>query len=147
MQTINTTGLVLALFAVLALTVLFPVAPVYATLPPRPTLTPTTSAPPTAPEKLAAIRLQAGYTYEGKWSVVQWQAGDGTWHDVDGWRGQVAGGQVRWGVSAKDFGTGPFRWLVYEQANAQLLTTSASFTLPDSSTHVVTVQVPSKIGQ
>ncbi|HRJ41491.1 MAG: hypothetical protein KJZ86_19710 [Caldilineaceae bacterium] len=98
-------------------------------------------AAPSLPDNRARILLQAGYAYEGKWSVVQWQGGDGIWHDVEGWRGQIVGGQVHWGVVEKDFATDPFRWLVYDRAGGQLITTSASFALPDSITHVVTVSV------
>ncbi|HRJ41488.1 MAG: hypothetical protein KJZ86_19725 [Caldilineaceae bacterium] len=42
-------------------------------------------------------------------------------------------------MTEKDFATDPFRWLVYDKAEGQLLATSASFALPDSITHTVTV--------
>ncbi len=58
---------------------------------------------------------------------------------MEGWWGQIVGGQVHWGVTEKDFATDPFRWLVYDKAEGQLLATSASFALPDSITHTVTV--------
>ena len=49
----------------------------------------------------------------GAWSVVQWQDSAGNWHDVEGWRGTLdSHGYIRWWVAAKDFGTGPFRWVI-----------------------------------
>ncbi|MFZ1752086.1 MAG: hypothetical protein WAU10_00005, partial [Caldilineaceae bacterium] len=78
-------------------------------LPPRPTLTPTV-------ENLARILLVAGPAYEGAWTVVQWQDKPGKWHDVEGWQGHVRNGWIRWRVAPKDWQTGPFRWLLYDQA-------------------------------
>jgi len=103
-------------------------------LPPRPTLTPTPTPTPTpvipAPVNLARILLVAGSTYEGAWTVVQWQDKPGVWHDVEGWQGHVRNGWIRWRVATKDWGTGPFRWLVYDKAGGTLLASTASFTLP-----------------
>ena len=51
--------------------------------------------------------------HAGAWSVVQWQDSAGNWHDVEGWRGTLdSSGYIRWWVAAKDFGTGPFRWVI-----------------------------------
>ena len=51
--------------------------------------------------------------HAGAWSVVQWQDSAGNWHDVEGWRGTLdSQGYIRWWVDAKDFGTGPFRWVI-----------------------------------
>ncbi len=144
---------ILMVFGVLALALLVVFLPgnVSAALPPRPTLTPVpptpTPVPPTATpmsENLAAIVLNAGYVYEGAWTGVQWQGGDGVWHDVEGWRGQIAGGQVRWGVAEKDFRTGPFRWLIYDGSGRERRATSRSFTLPGSPSQIVTVEVAAK---
>jgi hypothetical protein len=71
------------------------------------------------------------------WTVVQWQDGEGVWHDVEGWRGtldEVAGGVGRkvWWVAGPHLGKGPFRWVVYrDQAQVAPLTRSAPFHLPD----------------
>lgn len=92
-------------------------------LPPRPTLTPT-------PENLTRILLVGGAAYEGGWTIVQWQDKQGNWHDVDGWQGHVRNGWIRWRVAPKDWGTGPFRWLVYDQKGGTLLAATTSFTLP-----------------
>lgn len=92
-------------------------------LPPRPTLTPT-------PENLTRILLVGGSIYEGGWTIVQWQDKQGDWHDVEGWQGHVRNGWIRWRVAPKDWGTGPFRWLVYDQPDGTLLAATTSFTLP-----------------
>ncbi len=104
-------------------------------LPPRPTLTPTPIPTPTAtatpmPESLARVLLVAGSAYEGAWTVVQWQDKSGMWHDVEGWQGHVRNGWIRWRVAQKDWGTGPFRWLVYDKPGGTLLASTANFTLP-----------------
>jgi hypothetical protein len=66
------------------------------------------------------------------WTVVQWQDFQGDWHDVDGWRAPAKSGQhVRWWVAAKDAGTGPFRWFIYDRRKDQRhLWTSEPFYLP-----------------
>ncbi|GAB4430929.1 MAG: hypothetical protein Kow0031_11970 [Anaerolineae bacterium] len=64
----------------------------------------------------AAIELTAWPP--GGTSVVQWQDINGNWHDVDGWRGVLdSNGYIRWWVAAKDFGSGPFRWVVGQAAS------------------------------
>ena len=99
------------------------------TVPETPTPAPT---PAPTPQNLASIVLNAGNVYEGAWTVVQRQGGDGgAWHDV-GWRGSVVGGQVRWRVAEKDFRTGPLRWLIYDASGNEGRATNSSFTLPDS---------------
>lgn len=103
-------------------------------LPPRPPL-------PPVPENRARILLDAGSAFEGAWTVVQWQGGDGVWHDVEGWRGHVRHGQVRWRVAEKDFGTGPFRWMIYDEAGGAMLAASSSFTLPTAGVETVIVRV------
>jgi len=153
MKTINTAALGVAFALALAFLSAFPVMPATAALPPRPTLTPIplppTALPPTALAQptLATIVLSAGPAYDGGWSVVQWQGGDGAWHDVTGWRGQVRIGQMRWRVAPKDFNTGPFRWLVYDDETGEALGVSPPFTLPSSSNYLVTVEVSPALGE
>ena len=69
----------------------------YPHLPPRPTVVPTpvptATAAPSGPRG-ARIRLTANPHLGTIWSVVQWQGGDGVWHDVEGWRGEVNRGVV-----------------------------------------------------
>lgn len=131
-----------------------------AELPPRPTPSPTT---PTRTEvKVAGLLLRATYPadwpwtpvhWRTPWTVVQWQDAAGNWHDVKGWQGppdliipDSSGAMVglkAWGVAPTDFGTGPFRWIVYaDRDRATRLATSAAFDLPDHANSTRTVTVP-----
>jgi hypothetical protein len=72
----------------------------------------------------------------GGMSVVQWQDVNGNWHDVEGWRGALdSGGRIRWWVAAKDFGTGPFRWVAGESV-------SEPFNLPGGAAAPLQVSLP-----
>jgi hypothetical protein len=88
--------------------------------------------------------------------VVQWQDKAGGWHDVEGWQGTLepdgspapqggtgAGrdGSKRWWVAAKDFGTGPFRWIVTQGKNGRPLAASAWFNLPSVANETVRIEV------
>lgn len=76
----------------------------------------------------------------GGWTVVQWQDRAGGWHDVEGWRGMLdARGSRRWWVAAKDFGTGPFRWVVSQGPGGPVLGISQSFNLPSEAGQVLLV--------
>ena len=67
--------------------------------------------------------------FPGAWSAVQWQDPAGNWHVVEGWQGSLdERGGVRWWVAAKDFGTGPFRWVVGDSITT--VTVSEPFNLP-----------------
>lgn len=97
--------------------------------------------------------------HAGAWTVVQWQDSAGNWHDVEGWRGTLDDrGVRRWWVDAKDFGTGPFRWVI-EGANAASMASewstgdngslfqaegsgSQSFSLPDGAANPLMVVLP-----
>ncbi len=85
--------------------------------------------------------LDTGLAFEGAWTVVQWQGVDDNWHDVTGWQGRVRDGQVRWRVAAKDFGTGPFHWVIYDKMGGIAQAISTSFRLPASDNQTVTVEV------
>lgn len=127
-------------------------------LPPRPTLTPTSipaTATPTATaifmptatatavpvEQPVQIRLVVDAEYKGAWSLVQWQGGDGVWHDVSGWLGQIENGQVQWRVLPKDYDSGPFRWIVLDQPGGEILAASASFRLPNAEKPLLEIPV------
>lgn len=85
----------------------------------------------------AYIDLQVQSPRPGLWTVVQWQDTVGNWHDVDGWRSQLElSGWQRWTVADKDFGDGPFRWLVIEAQNSPPLATSPAFTLPSRANQI-----------
>jgi hypothetical protein len=137
-------------------------------LPPRPTPEPAPTLPTTETSKggesLASIALYATFPSTWPWyhlhgqqllTVVQWQDEDGFWHDVEGWRGgfdrfdvNVDGSAVgikTWWLAEQNFGAGPFRWIVYRDADrTQRLVTSEVFDLPgrDGSQHVVSLDLP-----
>ncbi len=73
---------------------------------------------------------------------MQWQDSNGDWHDVAGWQGSLTpDGRRRWWVAPKDFGTGPFRWVVYAGRGGSTLGTSASFSLPQTARETLRVPV------
>lgn len=89
---------------------------------------------PDEPDKpkpsVATLLLRVEPAQDGLWSVVQWQAPSGNWHDVEGWRGTVVNGKTIWWVEQKDFGKSPFRWVVYKDVSSSPLATSTPFQLP-----------------
>jgi hypothetical protein len=90
----------------------------------------------------AHIVLKAPLAPVGAWTVVQWQDSAGDWHDVEGWRGTLdASGYRRWWVDAKDFGTGPFRWVVSQGADGPVLSLSPPFNLPSEAGQVLPMTV------
>ncbi len=79
----------------------------------------------------APIELRVEPPRAGLWTEVQWVDGAGSWHAVENWRGETnGGGGITWWVEAKDFGTGPFRFAVYDVAGGNLLGASEPFMLP-----------------
>jgi hypothetical protein len=100
-------------------------------LPPRATPTPRPrdhkdrDAPPVG----ATIELVAPGAPAGAWAVVQWQDSAGGWHAVEGWCGALSG-SGRWWVHPKDFGAGPFRWIVTRGPGGAELGSSEPFNLP-----------------
>lgn len=120
-----------------------PPAPTYA-LPTRETPTPT--PPPDdrdgGPPVGAYIELQATGARPDAWTVVQWQDSDESWHDVEGWQGMLEkNGGRRWWVAARDFGSGPFRWVITQGSGGSVLGVSQHFSLPSNANQVVTVAV------
>ena len=95
----------------------------------------------------AWLELQVTGTYAGEWSVVQWHCPSdgcsaGAWENVDGWQGTLdEAGRCRWWVAAKDFGSGPFRWVVTQGKGGPVLSTSESFYLPASANQVRQVEM------
>ena len=129
------------------------------TRPPTPTPTPTASpsvpsAPVAAPDG-SRIELQAkfsdrwsgtGMEWQDLWTVSQWRDHRGYWHDVEGWQGtldEVQGGVGKkvWWVDEADLDRGPFRWLVYQERNGNLLAASDFFYLPSDVGRVEVVEV------
>ena len=72
------------------------------------------------------------------WAIVQWQDSAGNWHDVEGWRGWLSDSS-RWWVHPRDFGTGPFRWVVTQGIQGPVWQISQPFNLPAEGTEVVQV--------
>ena len=87
------------------------------------------------------IDLQVIPTTTDLWAEVQWEDLAGNWHTVEGWRGTVVNGSTRWWVEEKDFGKGPFRWVIYQQQGGPLLAVSQLFYLPDQSQQSLVVFV------
>ena len=80
------------------------------------------------------------------WTSVQWQDTGGRWHDVEGWRGTldemaVGVGRKVWWVAQRDFGTGPFRWIVRHGYGGDLLAGSESFSLPGTAGETMQVEM------
>ena len=88
----------------------------------------------------AWINLQAAGAPVGGWSGVQWQNSAGGWENVEGWQGSLPQ-NTRWWVAQKDFGTGPFRWVISEGQGGPLLGTSESFNLPGGVNETVQVTI------
>jgi hypothetical protein len=115
-------------------------------LPPRPgaELPPRPGAPSPAPPAVihtadrsksgspagAYIELMGLPNNSEYWTVVQWQDRQGDWHNVDGWQGTLENSCKKWWVNARDFGTGPFRWVVYLGQNGPEAGRSDSFLMP-----------------
>ena len=89
----------------------------------------------------AHIELVGVEAAGGGWSVVQWQDSHGDWHDVDGWQGDLAGSR-RWWVHPRDFGRGPFRWVVQSEPGGSITALSGPFHLPafPNETRLVSVE-------
>ncbi|MEM7531834.1 MAG: hypothetical protein AAF639_06650 [Chloroflexota bacterium] len=134
----------------------------HAELPPRPTspppplpvVDPVPPPPPRPPAQsndekdeiiehkpAGTILLRTPTQFNGLWAVVQWVDAQGNWNDVEGWRGQVTGTQ-RWWVEEPHWGTGPFRWTIYDDATKEIVATSDHFQLPNSmETVIVTFRI------
>ena len=88
------------------------------------------------------IELTVSGATNDVWTAVQWQDIDGNWILVDGWQGYTdADNQVLWFVAKENLGEGPFRWLLYDAEDGNLLTTSAPFDLPERAKQTVSVEV------
>ena len=80
----------------------------------------------------------------GSWTVVEWQDSDDRWHLVDGWQGNLTNGSRQWWVAPKDFGTGPFRWVVQQGPAGEVVGMSEPFYLPQGANEVLSVTVTTK---
>lgn len=125
----------LLIVALAALALLTPSGQADAGLPPRPTASPTPT-PEISPSPQMNGRIVLSLEtpvmqWARLWTAVEWQDAVGGWHTVEGWQGTFnEQGQVIWWVAEKDLGTGPFRWVVYEERYGALWAASESFDLP-----------------
>ncbi len=91
---------------------------------------------------LAHIELFVSPTPLGVEAAVQWQNINGAWEDVGGWSHPLENGYARWTVEAKDFGTGPFRWVVRSGGPTGVVVgSSESFSLPAGAGEMVQVYI------
>lgn len=78
----------------------------------------------------------------GLWTIVQWSDGVNNWLDSNGWQGSYnQEDHVSWFVEQKDFGKGPFRWVVDDGPGGRLLATSQVFYLPTKADEVIRIEV------
>jgi len=91
----------------------------------------------------AYIELHAQNLPGSGWSGVQWQDANGDWQAVEGWQGALENGLRRWWVHPKDFGSGPFRWAVFNSPGGALIAASEPFTLPRFPNDTLLVNVSS----
>lgn len=113
-------------------------------LPPRPPLTtpsPKQGTSRAERPRTARIELTVTNAEPGSWSVVQWRDGNGNWQDVEGWRAPVGSEPIIWWVLDKDFGKGPFRWVIYRLDGDFVLPTSELFYLPRAAGEVVLIRL------
>lgn len=71
------------------------------------------------------------------------------WHNVDSWVGPLdssANGIVEHAVDPKDFGKGPFRWVLLDKQGGNVLGMSGSFYFPTFATTVGTTIDASTLG-
>lgn len=89
-------------------------------------------------ERVRVIVLQEQGWESQTHSVVQWQDPTGNWHDVEGWQQALsATDTVRWSVYLRDFGSGPFRWALFDGNTHVLIAASPSFLLPGDGAQIV----------
>ena len=124
------------------LLLLWPLAePIQADLPPRPGLAQADDDEKKEPIG-AYIELNLTGLPAAVWTVVQWQDSAGQWHDVDGWRGTTDQPSYRrWWVAQKDFGSGPFRWVIIADFNGPIIASSESFNLPEVPFTTLTIDI------
>lgn len=118
---------------------------VFADTPPRPELTPTphpTTIPvptvaPSQSSQSAAIILTLSDPDLAYWTSVQWLDEEDEWQDASGWQSDFnENGMVVWAVAAKDYGTGPYRWVIYTEEDGTVHSTTDLFYLPESKRNV-----------
>jgi hypothetical protein len=103
------------------------------------------------------IRLSVGWAdpsiigrfiSDGITTVVQFRNASGEWQDVSGWIQPLRNtSTVLWNVWRRDWGTGPFRWAVKNEAKNYVMATSTGFYLPGAGTYLdIAVVIPANVG-
>lgn len=125
-------------------------------LPERPIVPIATSSSPIAGSKIvlkAAVNSDSSSkrVYDADdWTVVQWQAVNGTWYDVDGWQGNFFYDadldkdhwQVEWWVGSENYGKQNFRFVIYaNQSREKVKQTSSIFDLPETRGIITSITV------
>ncbi|HRA52529.1 MAG TPA: SH3 domain-containing protein [Thermoflexales bacterium] len=85
---------------------------------------------------------------DGITTVVQFRNASGQWQDVSGWVQPLRNtSTVLWNVWRRDWGTGPYRWLVKNEAQNYVMATSTGFYLPGAGTYLdIAVVIPANVG-
>ena len=102
------------------------------------------------------IRLSVGWAdpsiigrfiADGLTTVVQYRNASGGWDDVTGWVQPLRNtSTVLWNVWRRDWGTGPYRWLVKNESQNYVMATSTGFYLPGAGTYLdVSVVIPANV--
>ena len=93
-------------------------------------------------EQIASIQLWPTPVLPKLWTVVQWVDEQEDWHDVEGWRGHLNHPTyVSWRVLHSEFGKGPFRWVVYDEKEGNVLAISKLFRLPNNNGEILKIEV------
>lgn len=81
---------------------------------------------------------------DGLMTVVQYQDAAGQWQDVLGWRQPLVNtNTVLWNVLQRDWGKGPFRWVVRNRAKGYDMASSTGFNLPITGQYLdISVVIP-----
>ncbi len=109
-----------------------------------------TMAQPALADTNAHITLYVVGAPSTAWVEVEWQSpADSSWHPVNGWQGNLdytdsGAAYKQWTVASRDYGTGPFRWVVCAEEDGAVLVTSQTFKLPtdNSANLVMTLNAP-----
>ncbi|MBI5879549.1 MAG: hypothetical protein HZB53_18010 [Chloroflexi bacterium] len=80
------------------------------------------------------------------WTIVQWQDGTGQWHDVDNWQGAPKGNpgdayHQAYAIDERNYGKGPFRWIVRTTKGSTDAAVSQPFNLPRNTSEAVRIDV------
>lgn len=108
---------------------------------PTPTTITTAEAPVIDQPMGAYIRLQISPSNQVYWTEIEWQDDLGSWHRVNGWKGNTTAGNVQWFVGPELFQAGPFRWLVFSEENGDFLVTTRQFCLPAYANEIMILAV------